>query len=157
MIGLLRDMVLLVVVVVAQVTIFRHLDIWGMYPDAGLVLLVFWMARQSRTRTLLLAFALGFLMDLLLDLWGLHMFGYTLTAAIMHGFVPKAEDSYLGPYQIGSRLALAGLVFFATMAVLIRFTEAYTLARGFFALVIGNTVFTVLLGIAHHTLTGRRG
>ena len=89
--GMLRDLLIGFIVVILQITIFRHLGVFGIQPNITLVLLLVWMVRYNRTKMLFLAFLLGFAQDLLLDWWGLNMFANTLTVMTLHSILPKKE------------------------------------------------------------------
>lgn len=154
--GLIRDVLLGLLVVVVQITIFRHLRFFGIEPDITLVLIFLWMVRYDRTRMLILAFLLGFAQDMLLDWWGLNMFANTLTVMILHSVVPKKEDSVLGVYPFSLYLALTVFTHRVIMLSLAEFSDIYSLGDAFFGFLIGTTVFSTLVGILVYVLTGKR-
>ena len=122
---LLRDLLIGLLVVVFQITIFRHLRVLGIEPDITLVLIFLWMVRYDRTKMIILAFLMGIAQDMLLDWWGLNMFANTLTVMILHSIVPKKEDSVLGVYLFSLYLALTVFTHQVIMLSLAEFSEVY--------------------------------
>lgn len=154
--SLLRDIVVGALVVALQVTIFRHLRVFGLEPDVTLILLFWWMTLYSRTRVLLLAFLIGFLQDMMMDWWGLTMFAKTSTVMILHGFLPKREDNLPGLSSYTFYLSLCVLLHQVVLVVMAEVSALFSVG-GFLGLyLIGNSVFTVLIGVAAYILSGRR-
>jgi rod shape-determining protein MreD len=153
---LLRDLLIGLLVVVFQITIFRHLRVFGIEPDITLVLIFLWMVRYDRTKMIILAFLLGIAQDMLLDWWGLNMFANTLTVMILHSIVPKKEDSVLGVYPFSLYLALTVFTHQVIMLSLAEFSEVYSLGDAFFGFLIGTTVFSTGMGILVYVLSGKR-
>lgn len=154
--GMLRDLIVGLLVVIFQITIFRHLRIFGIEPDITLVLIFLWMVKYDRTRMIILAFLIGFAQDMLLDWWGLNMFANTLTVMILHSIVPKKEDSVLGVYPFSLYLALTVFTHQVIMLSLAEFSDVYSLGDAFFGFLIGTTVFSTLMGILMYVLSGKR-
>ncbi len=153
---LLRDLLIGLLVVVFQITIFRHLRVLGIEPDITLVLIFLWMVRYDRTKMIILAFLMGIAQDMLLDWWGLNMFANTLTVMILHSIVPKKEDSVLGVYLFSLYLALTVFTHQVIMLSLAEFSEVYSLGDAFFGFLIGTTVFSTGMGILVYVLSGKR-
>jgi rod shape-determining protein MreD len=154
--GMLRDLLIGLLVVILQITIFRHLRVFGFEPDITLVLLFLWMVRYDRTKMLFLAFLIGFAQDMLLDWWGLNMFANTLTVMILHSIVPKKEDSVLGVYLFSLYLGLTVFTHQIIMLSLAQFSNVYSLGDAFFGFLIGTTVFSTVMGILVYLLSGKR-
>lgn len=154
--GALKDLAVGVFVVVLQVTIFRHLRIFGLEPDITILLLFWWMSVYPRTRVLLLGFAIGFLQDMLLDWWGLAMIAKTVTVMALYGFLPRREDNLPGLSNTAFYLTICVLLHQTVLVVVAEMSDMFSVDGflGFF--LIGNTVFTVGIGLLAQLLSGRR-
>jgi rod shape-determining protein MreD len=154
--GFFRDLIVGLVVVLFQITIFRHLRIFGVEPDITLVLIFLWMVRYDRTRVIVLAFLIGFAQDMLLDWWGLTMFSNTLTVMMLHHIVPKKEDSVLSVYQFSLYLFLIVFTHQVILLTMAEFSNVYSLGDAFFGFLVGTTAFSTMMGILMYVLSGKR-
>jgi rod shape-determining protein MreD len=154
--GIFKDIAVGVFVVVLQVTIFRHLRVFGVEPDVTILLLFYWMAVYPRTRVLILGFMVGFLQDLLLDWWGLAMIAKTVTVMVMYGVVPKRDDGLPTLSSSALYLTMCVVLHQIVMLTVAGVSDTY-IARGNIGLyLIGNSLFTIGIGLLAQLLAGRR-
>lgn len=154
--SVIRDILIGALIVVLQITVFRHLRIFGIEPDITIILLFMWMVKYDRTPMLSIAFTIGFFQDMLLDWWGLNMFAKTLTVMILHPYVPKKEDSTLGIYPFALYLTLTVFLHQLLLLSITLFSDSFALGSSKFLFLIGNTLFTSGLGLVAYILSGRR-
>jgi hypothetical protein len=93
-----------------------------------------------------MAAGLGFLMDALLDTWGLNMFAKTLTIFASYNFVPRISDIRLLTGQIFLTIALAGILHQLVFLVLAHFINGYAADLYFFRQWLGNAFYTAVIG-----------
>ena len=90
----IRHTLIGLLVFVVQWLVLGRLSIFGVTPDAVL-LYVAWLAlRYGRRHGLVAGFALGFLMDAVTGLWGIHMFVKSLVGFLV-GLFPASERETL--------------------------------------------------------------
>ena len=154
--SVIRDILIGILIVVLQITVFRHLRILGVEPDITIILLFMWMVRYDRTRMLLIAFSIGFFQDMLLDWWGLNMFAKTLTVMLLHPYVPKKNDSTLGIYPFTLYLTLTVFLHQIFLLLMTLFSDSFALGGSNTLFLIGNTLFTSGLGMVAYILSGKR-
>jgi rod shape-determining protein MreD len=141
-----KDIFIALLFLVLQLTIFRHLSIFGSTADL-ILLFVFWLASVSpRSYTLIFAAAIGFLQDAFLDIWGINMFSKVFIALVGYSFIQNMTQSKPFISQVmGTVLALSfvhNLVFLGIAAI----TSDYNISANFFQISIGNSLYTALLG-----------
>lgn len=154
--GIFRDIAVGITIVVLQIMIFRHLRVFGMEPDVTILLLFYWMTAYPRTRVLILGFTVGFLQDLLLDWWGLAMIAKTVTVMVLYGVVPKRDDGLPNLSSSMLYLALCVALHQIVMLAVAGVSDTY-IARGNIGLyLIGNSLFTIGIGLLAQLLAGRR-
>lgn len=136
--------------VVLQIVFFRHLKLYGMYPDVILIFLLWFMKRQTRTAAVLMAFFTGFLQDALLDTWGLNLISKILLVFLAQ---PIIAENMPGRNEI---LRIVTVVFIATVVHNIIFLLLSFAVKGFTAELLfwrhwlGNAAFTAIIaGIFH--------
>lgn len=133
-------------VVIAQIMIFRHLRVWGAESDVVLIFLMWLMSYQDRTKTLFFAAGLGLFQDALLDLWGLHMFAKVAMVMICYNFVPKADESKPQVPQLIALISLVTLIHNFIFLGASGFTQSLATWANFWPILIGNTIFTAIIG-----------
>jgi hypothetical protein len=92
-----------------------------------------------------MAAGLGFLMDALLDTWGLHMFAKTLTIFASFNFIPRITDMRLLTGQIFLTILLAGIFHQFIFLILANFIDGYA-DLFFFRQWVGNAIYTAVIG-----------
>lgn len=92
--SLVRQALVGLLLVALQWLVLGRLRLWGTYPDAVL-LFVAWMGlRNGRQAGAVSGFAGGFLLDVIYDSWGIHMFVKTLVGFLV-GLFPANERETL--------------------------------------------------------------
>ena len=144
--NLIRDLFVGLIIVVAQITIFRHLRFYGAEPEVILIFMIWLIAHRNRTTVILYSAFLGLTQDILMDLWGLNMFAKVLTVLIAYNLIPKAGDTKLLIWQAFlMNFVFAFLHNFILLSVA-GLVEAYTIGAYVWIILIGNSIFTAILG-----------
>lgn len=89
-----RHVLIGLAVFLVQWLVLGRLDVWGAYPDAVLLYVAWVGLRHGRTPGAAMGFGLGFLMDVVLQTWGLHMFVKTIVGFLV-GLFPANERETL--------------------------------------------------------------
>lgn len=141
------DVLLSLVFVLAQISMFRHLSIWGLQADI-VVLFSLWIAMmRPRTYALLLTAAASLSLDILTDTWGVHLFSKVLLVLLVHGFLQRQAENKLSGSQwfivLFGILLLYNLVFLGISI----FAGIYDARLAFIIYWIGNSFYTAVIGI----------
>lgn len=153
----IRHIVIGILAVFSQIVLFRHLRIMGATPDIVLIFLVWIMASYTRTSALFFAAALGLFMDALLDLWGLNMFAKVAMVMACYNLIPNFEDSRPQTTQIFAMLLF--IAFFHNLMLLLTTVFSQSLATWdvFWQILLGNTVFTAVIGMFLYIFKSDKG
>lgn len=138
--------------ILLQIVLFRHLRLFGMQPDLVLLFILWMMTRQDRTTTIIIASSLGLIQDALLDLWGLNMFAKTVIAFFAYRFVPNVTEYRLLTGQAFLLISIIALFHNIIMLSLSFFIEVYNPELTFWQMLIGDTLYTSIIGILLYTL-----
>lgn len=141
------DLILALLFVLAQITMFRNLDIWGLKADVVL-LFVLWIAMmRSRTYALLITGAAALTLDILTDNWGTHLFSKALIIMLTHSFISFQAENKLSASQwflvLFSIVLLYNLIFLGISM----FAGIYDAKLAFIIYWIGNSLYTSVIGI----------
>lgn len=141
------DSLLALIAVFVQLTMFRHLSIWGLQADA-LLLFSLWIAMmRPRTYALLLVGAASLSFDILVDTWGVHLFSKVLLIMLVHGLVQRQAENKLSAGQwfivLLGILLLYNLIFLAISI----FAGIYDARLAFIIYWIGNSLYTATVGV----------
>lgn len=141
------DLILALLFVLAQITMFRNLDVWGLQADVVL-LFVLWIAMmRSRTYALLISGATALLLDILTDSWGTHLFSKVLIIMLTHSFIRFQSENKLSSSQwflvLFSIILLYNLIFLGISM----FAGIYDARLAFIIYWIGNSLYTSVIGI----------
>lgn len=129
-----------------QIVLVRHLRLFEAQPDIFWLYLIYLASVRQRTYVLLTAGVLTFIYDALLDLWGLHLFAFTATLFIIHQFLPRIQEQKLLTVQASSFIFVSALISNVFISGLSSFTDLYSSNVFFWQLLIGNSLYTALLG-----------
>jgi|AntRauTorcE11897_2_1112592.scaffolds.fasta_scaffold00096_44 rod shape-determining protein MreD len=141
-----KDFIIGCCFIIAEVLIFQHLSFFGATPDP-LLIYVLWLAiKYDRVQLVIFAAILGFFQDALFDFWGLNMFAKTLMCFSFFNFVNQNKEGRLLIWQIFLVLFAASIFHNFIFLGLSSFIEAYT--SGFIPIIfiLGNSLYTALLG-----------
>lgn len=132
--------------ILAEVLIFQHLSFYGALPDPLLIYLLWLATRYDRVKLVLFAALLGLTQDALFDFWGLNMFSKTLLCFMFFNFINRRNEGRLLSWQIFLVIAVAAIFHNLIFLGLSSFIEAYT--SGFMPIIfiLGNSLYTALLG-----------
>jgi cell shape-determining protein MreD len=155
--SIIRQIFTGMLVLASQIVVFRHLNIYGAEPDVLTLFVIWLMSFNSRTVSLLLTAVFALSQDILLDLWGLNLFAKTLSVLVFYAIIPKEDE--LRPQVLQVFLTILAVVFFnnAVMLGLSVFSEALTSGSRLFQLLIGNTIFTTVVGTFLYILRNDKG
>ncbi len=132
--------------ILAEVLIFQHLSFYGATPDPLLIYLMWLAMKYDRVKLVVFAAIFGLTQDALFDFWGLNMFSKTLLCFMAFNLVNRWKEGRLLIWQI--LIALFGLALFHNLIFLglSSFIQAYT--TGFIPIIfiLGNSLYTALLG-----------
>lgn len=132
--------------ILAEVLIFQHLSFFGAVPDPLLIYLMWLAMKYDRAQLVMFAAILGLTQDALFDFWGLNMFSKTLICFMMFNFVNRWKEGRLLIWQIFLILMSVAVLHNLIFLGLSSFIEAYT--TGFIPIIfiLGNSLYTALLG-----------
>ncbi len=107
----LRQVLIGLGVVALQWFVLGRLQLWGAYPDAVLLFVIYAALRFGRVFGATAGFATGFLLDVLYGTWGIHMFVKTLTGFAVGTFGTLGTDvSRLGVLRGGGLMGMTAAV-----------------------------------------------
>jgi rod shape-determining protein MreD len=142
----LKDFLIGLGFILAEVLIFQHLSLFGATPDP-LVLYLMWLAlKYERIKLVLFAAALGLMQDAIFDLWGLNMFAKTLLVFAFFNFINQRKEGRLLLWQIFLVIIVAAVFHNLLLLGLSSFINAYTTGFKPIIFILGNSLYTALLG-----------
>jgi rod shape-determining protein MreD len=139
------DIGLGIVSVILQVVFFRHLMLFGMYPDVVLIFLLWYMKKRTRTAAILMAFFTGFLQDALLDLWGLNLISKILLVFFAQPFIAENMQGRSEILRILSVVFMAAVVHNLIFLLLSFVIKEYSAELLFWRHWLGNAAFTAII------------
>jgi rod shape-determining protein MreD len=139
------DIALGIVFVILQVVFFRHLMLFGMYPDVVLIFLLWYMKGRTRTAAVLMAFFTGFLQDALLDLWGLNLISKILLAFFAQPFIDENMQGRNEIPRVITVVFLAAVIHNLIFLLLSFAVKEYSAELLFWRHWLGNAVFTAII------------
>ena len=143
---ILKDFLIGLCFILAEVLIFQHLSLFSTTPDPLLIFLLWLAMKYDRIKLVLFAALLGLIQDSLFDFWGLNMFAKTLMSFAFFNFVNRRKEGRLLIWQIFIVIFVAAIFHNLIFLGLSSFIDAYT--TGFIPIifVLGNSLYTALLG-----------
>lgn len=142
----LKDLLIGISFILAEVLIFQHLSLFGAIPDPLLIYLLWMALRYDRVKLVLFAALLGLMQDALFDFWGINMFAKTLLCFLAYNFLNRRVEGRLVIWQVFLVIAVSALFHNLVFLGLSSFIEAYTTGFSPIIFVIGNSLYTALLG-----------
>lgn len=142
----LRDLIIGLVFVLAEVLIFQHLTILGTTPDLLLIYLLWLATKRNRFNLIILAAILSFIQDAFFDFWGLNIFAKTLVCFMGYNFIQRNKEGRLLLWQIFAIVGIASIFHNLIILGLSSFVEAYTTTFKPTIFVIGSSLYTALVG-----------
>lgn len=144
--SILKDILAGIFFILIQVFLFQHLSIFGTTPDLLLIFILWLALKYDRLQLILFAAGLSFLQDALFDLWGLHMFSKVLLGFFSYNLLNKSTESRLLAWQVITIVFAASFVHNLIFLGLSSFIDAYTTAYSPWMFLIGNSVYTAVVG-----------
>jgi len=137
-------------VFVLQWLVLGRLQIYGTYPDAVLLFLIWYALHEGRQRGALTGFGLGTVMDMVYGTWGIHMFVKTLVGFSVGSFaVEERKPVFIQPQQaLLGALAIA-LLHNGLLVILLALQTEATNNFLIYGLWLGSAVYTA--GVAYVT------
>lgn len=139
-----------------QWLVLGRLRLWGAFPDAVLLYIAWIALRQGRVTGMMTGFGLGFLMDVVYDTWGIHMFVKTLVGFAVGTFARQERENVLiQPTQAFLGGLLGALVHNGLVVVLLAVLFETKNAFLGTALWAGSALYTAFIALLA-TLVARR-
>ncbi|AXJ01854.1 rod shape-determining protein MreD [Cyclonatronum proteinivorum] len=138
--------------VLLQVMIFRHLELWGVTPDAGFLYILGLCAIRPRTYALLTGAAIAILLDIFLDTWGIHLFSFTLLILTTHSLIATQWENKLLIGQTFLLLLVLSAVYHLIFLLVASFAGIYDTSLLFLNFWLGSSLYTALVGIILYLL-----
>ncbi|MDR9415940.1 MAG: rod shape-determining protein MreD [Gracilimonas sp.] len=143
---LLKDLIIGIIFLLAELLIFQHLSIFGTTPDLLLIYLLWLAMKKDRFQLLILAAMLGFVQDALFDFWGLNMFSKTLVCLIAYNFIERNKEGRLLLWQIFAITGLFAVLHNVCFLGLSNFVDTYSSGFQPAIFVIGSSLYTAIVG-----------
>lgn len=141
-----RDALIGLVMLLVQLLIFQHLPILGSRPDLMLVYLIWISTRTTKLQTLIVVFISSFLLDAILDLWGLHMFSNTLLFLLGFEVIQNFSGRRFIFWQVFLLLSAIALVKVTIFLLLAGIASVYTVPTFTLSTVVTGAFYTALIG-----------
>lgn len=141
------DIAVLVGFIIAQITMFRHLEFWGLQTNVVLIYLVWLATVRDRTSTLMIAIIGAVLMDILLDTWGVYLFSKPLIILIFYNLIYQQRDNSLQIGQIFTMFIIISLAYNLIFLLISSFAGIYVAGYQFLKLWLGNSVYITITAI----------
>ena len=142
----LKDLLIGFGFVLVEVLIFKHLSFFSISADPLLIFLLWLTIKYDRTKLILITALLAFFQDALFDYWGLNMFAKTLMIFLIYNFISRWKESRLLIWQIFLVVFLASVIHNIIFIGLASFIDAYSTGMIPVFFVLGNSLYTALLG-----------
>lgn len=142
----LKDFLVGLSFVLAEVLIFQHLSLFGATPDPLIIFLLWLSMKYDRVKIVLFAAALGLLQDALFDFWGLNMFAKTLMCFFFFNFVYERKEGRLLIWQIFLVVLVASVFHNLIFLGLSSLIDAYTTGFSPIIFILVNSLYTAILG-----------
>lgn len=135
------------VMLLAQMLLFQNLPILGARPDVVLMFTIWLASRQEKLPSLLYVALFSFLFDVLLDLWGLHLFSNTLILLIGHRFLNDLGGRSLLSWQLFVVILVVALLKSIIFLSTSLFIERLAPGSVFWTQLVVTSLYTALAGV----------
>lgn len=137
-------------VFVLQWLVLGRLRIYGTYPDAVMLFLVWFALRQGRQQGMMTGFGLGAAMDVVYGTWGIHMVVKTLVGFTVGSFAVEERNAPLiQPQQALLGALTIALLHNGLIVILLALQTEATNDFLIYGLWLGSAVYTA--GVAYVT------
>jgi rod shape-determining protein MreD len=139
-----------------QWLVLGRLRLWGTYPDAVLLYVAWLGLRHGRRAGSISGFTLGFLMDAVYGVWGIHMLVKTIVGFLV-GLFPASERETL---LILPQQAFLGALVIAMLhnGLFVMFLALQSGARNMYMVLVlwvGASFYTAFVGMVASLFSGR--
>lgn len=141
-----RDGLIGLLLLLMQFLIFQHLPIAGSRPDLLLIYLFWITTRYSKVQSLIISFISSFILDAMLDLWGLHMFSNTVLILAGFELIQNFSGRKLMFWQVFLLLTVTGLIKYTIFLALAGVANAYQVPSFTITMIVIGTLYTALIG-----------
>ena len=133
--------------ILLDVLFFQHLNIFGASIDPVLFYLLWLVQKYDRTQLIIFTAVLALIQDAFFDFWGIMMFSKSLTLFIIYNFIRRRSEAQLLLWQIFLIILFSAIIHNIILFVLSSFFSAYAVGYSPFMIVIGNSVYTAVIGL----------
>ncbi len=147
------DLFIAALFLIMHITMFRHLDVWGLEINIILLFVLWLCARRPRTYALCVTAGTALIMDILADTWGVQMFSMTLLVMLVHRLVEQQAENKLQTGQVFMLIFTLALGYNLAYLLTAAFAGIYDTDLLFLKYWIGNSVYTAMAGIIFYLLT----
>lgn len=142
-----RDLFIGVIFLIIQLTLFRHLSIFGATADLILLYLL-WVGANNASRiyTMIFAAGLGLIQDAFLDIWGINMFAKIFVVLASFGFLQNMTENKPFISQVAGAILVCSLIHNLTYLGIASVASDYNIAINFWEIAIGNSLYTAFTG-----------
>lgn len=144
---LVRHIAFGILFIILDVLFFQHLTLFGASIDSLLFYLLWIIQKYDRVQLILITASLALLQDALFDFWGIMMFAKTLTVFIIYNFIRRRSEAQLLLWQIFVIIFISALVHNIILFALTSFFTAYAVGYSPFSLIVGNSLYTAIIGL----------
>ncbi len=147
------DLSLAALFLIMHITMFRHLDIWGLQANI-ILLFVLWLCTvRQRTYALCVTAGTALVMDILADTWGVQLFSKTLIVMLAHRLISQQAENKLRAGQAFMLIFSVAVAYNLVFLVMSAFAGIYDTDLLFFKYLIGNSAYTAVAGLILYLLT----
>lgn len=143
---LIREFIVGLLILLAQVALFRHLTVFGVEPDLPFLFVIWIAAKYGKIQALLSAFAMGLSHDALVDLWGMHAFSSTLIVLLAHRPIAMLSKQALLQWQSFLLILLVTSAKNLVFLLLGGFIDAVSVHGIFFERLLVGALYTAIIG-----------
>ncbi len=133
--------------ILLDVLFFQHLKIFGATIDPVLFFLLWMVQKYDRTQLIIFTAVLALIQDAFFDFWGIMMFSKSLTLFMVYNFIRRRSESQLLLWQIFLIILGAAIIHNIILFILTSFFNAYAVGYSPFLIVVGNSVYTAVIGL----------
>lgn len=144
---LVRHLVYGLFFILLDVLFFQHLKIFGATIDPVLFYLLWLVQRYDRTQFIVFTAVLALIQDAFFDFWGIMMFSKTLTLFMVYNFIRRRSEAQLLLWQIFLIIFGAAFIHNIIFFILSSFFSAYAVGFSPFIIIVGNSIYTALIGV----------
>jgi hypothetical protein len=133
--------------IILDVLFFQHLKIFGSTIDPLVFYLIWLVQKYERTQLVIFTAVLALIQDAFFDFWGIMMFSKTLTMFIVYNFIKRRSEVQLLLWQIFLIILGTAIIHNIILSILSSFFSAYAVGYSPFIIIIGNSIYTALIGV----------